>query len=85
MIVTPKSGFVNILTVFLMLQQCLSASAMEGVGVVSDRVERVRECEAVGRTGEGEETAGRVKEGLKRDVCSEVFLVIHILVILVIL
>lgn len=68
-----------------MLQQCLIASAMEGVGVVSDRVERVSECEAVSRTGEGGEAAGRVKKGLKRDVCSEVFLVTHNLVILVIL
>lgn len=69
-----------------MLQQCLSAKAMEGlVGVVSDRVGRVRKCEAVGRTGEGGEAADRVKEGLERDACSEAFLVIHNLVILVIL
>lgn len=55
MIVTPKTGFVYIFTVFLMLRQCLSASAMERVvGVVSNRVERVKECEAVGRTGEWE-------------------------------
>lgn len=65
-----------------MLQQCLSVSAMEGVvGVVSDRVERARECEAVGWTGEGGEAAGRVKEGLKRDACGEIFLVIHNVVI----
>lgn len=73
MIVTPKTGFAYIFTVFLMLRQCLSVSAMEGVvGVVSHRVERVRECEAVGRTVEGGEAAGRVKEGLKRDACSEI-------------
>lgn len=54
MIVTPKKGFVYIFTVFLMLQQCLSSSAMEGVvGVVSDRVERVSECEAAGRVRDG--------------------------------
>lgn len=42
-VVTPKTGFVYIFTVFLMLQQCLSASVMEGVvEVVSDRVERAR-------------------------------------------
>lgn len=54
------------------------------MGVVSDRVERVRECAAVGQTGEGGEVAGRVKEELKRDASSEVFLVIHNLMILVI-
>lgn len=43
------------------------------MGVVSDRVERVRECEAVGQTREGGEVAGRVKEELKRVACSEVF------------
>lgn len=85
-ITTPKTGLVYIFTVFLMLQQCLSASVMEGaVEVVSGRVERARECETVGRTGEGGEAAGQVIEGLECDACSEVFLVIHNLVILVII